>query len=214
MADHYPDIDALTSRLPALREAEAVLRSATAAILETLRSGGTIFACGNGGSACDAEHMVGELVKSFELERPVPAALRGELERRYGGAGTDLANRLQTGLRAVSLVSSVGAATAIANDQGADLVYAQQLLALARPGDLLVGFSTSGTSANVVAALRLAAALDVRTVLLTGRRSQGGSPPVAEYVIVAPENATAPVQEYHLAMYHAICLAVERSLFG
>lgn len=213
MADHYPDIDALTSRLPALRETDAVLRGATAAILETLRSGGTVFACGNGGSACDAEHMVGELVKSFELPRPVPAALRGELERRYGDAGSDLANRLQTGLRAVSLVSSVGAATAIANDQGADLVYAQQLLALARPGDLLVGFSTSGTSANVVAALRLAAALDVRTVLLTGRRYPGGSPPAAEHVIVAPDTATAPVQEYHLAIYHAICMAVERALF-
>lgn len=214
MADHYPDIDALTTRLPALREADAVLRSATSAILETLRSGGTIFACGNGGSASDAEHMVGELVKSFELERPVLAALRGELERRYGEAGADLANRLQTGLRAVSLVSSVAAASAIANDQGADLVYAQQLLALARPGDLLVGFSTSGTSANVVAALRLAAALDVRTVLLTGSRYPGGSPPVADHVIVAPETATAPVQEYHLAIYHAICLAVERALFG
>lgn len=213
MADHYPDIDALTSRLPALRETDAVLRGATAAILETLRSGGTVFACGNGGSACDAEHMVGELVKSFELPRPVPAALRGELERRHGEAGVDLANRLQTGLRAVSLVSSVGAATAIANDQGADLVYAQQLLALARPGDLLVGFSTSGTSANVVAALRLAAALDVRTVLLTGRRYSGGSPPAAEHVIVAPDTATAPVQEYHLAIYHAICMAVERALF-
>ncbi len=214
MNERFPDLDELVARFPALQDIDADLHGVAAALVATFRAGGTLFACGNGGSASDAEHMVGELVKSFELARPVSDALRDDLERRYGETGRDLAMRLQTGLRAVSLVSSVAAASAIANDQGADLVFAQQLLALARPGDILIGFSTSGTSASVVAALRLAAALDVTAVLLTGRRFIPRSPAIADHVIVAPESATAPVQEYHLAIYHALCKAVERELFG
>ena len=214
MAERFTDIDALVTRLPALRDAGPSITGATAAIIRALRAGGSLFACGNGGSASDAEHMVGELVKSFELPRPVPDELRTDLERRYGEGGGDLASRLQSGLRAVSLVSSVAAASAIANDQGADLVFAQQLLALARRGDILVGFSTSGTSASVVAALRLAPAIGVRTVLLTGRRYTPRSLGIADHVLVAPESTTAPVQEYHLAIYHALCKAIERELFG
>ena len=214
MAERFPEIDELVARFPDLREIDNEVQRAAGALVDTFRSGGTLFACGNGGSASDAEHMIGELVKSFELPRPLPDALRGDLERRYGEAGRDLASRLQVGLRAVSLVSSVAAASAIANDQGADLVFAQQLLALARPGDVLVGFSTSGTSASVVAALRLAPAIGVRSVLLTGRRYTRRSPDIADHVIVAPESATAPVQEYHLAIYHALCKATERELFG
>ena len=214
MAERFTDIDALVTRLPALRDAGPSITGATAAIIRALRAGGSLFACGNGGSASDAEHMVGELVKSFELPRPVSPDVRAGLERRYGEDGADLADRLQTGLRAVSLVSSVAAASAIANDQGADLVYAQQLLALARPGDLLVGFSTSGTSASVVAALRVASVLEMTTVLVTGQRVPHRARALATFVIAAPEAATAPVQEYHLAIYHAICKAVERELFG
>lgn len=202
-----PELEALVARYPALDETVASLAAAGGAVSQVFDDGGRLYTCGNGGSASDSEHLVGELVKSFRLPRPCPPNVRERLD-------PILADRLQAGLPAVSLVSQAAAISAIANDQGADLVYAQQLLALGRPGDVLIGFSTSGTSPNIRAAFEVATALEICTVLFTGTRCPAQVRKQVDVAVVVPAKETAEVQEYHLACYHALCAGVERLFFG
>ncbi len=162
------------------------------------------FLCGNGGSAADAEHWAGELLKSFETTRPAPD---------LPGLPADLANRLQQGLRAIPLTGFTPARSAILNDSGAELDCAQLLSALGRSGDVLVAISTSGNAANVCHAARVARAMGLTVVALTG--PDGGTlAGLSDVHVPAPGTTTADVQENHLPIYHAICRAVERGFFG
>lgn len=201
----------LFTRYPALEVCRADVRAAFDALAATYRAGGKALCCGNGGSASDCEHIVGELLKKFKRHRDIPAALKARLAAA-GPDGSHLAARLEGSLPAISLVSQSGILTAFANDVGWDEAFAQQLLGLAKPGDMLVTLSTSGNSRNCVLAAMLARALDVRTLALTGS-SGGRLGEVCDVTIRVPAHETYQVQEFHLPVYHALCAMLEEELF-
>jgi D-sedoheptulose 7-phosphate isomerase len=177
-----------------------------------LETGGTIFLCGNGGSFADALHISGELLKSYERPRPLPEHLMRRLKETPGG--DKLAANLQGGLRAVVLGANLALASAVQNDFAADRMgFAQELLALARGGDVLLGISTSGNAENVLNAVLTARALGLPTILLTG---QGGGriAPWVDVAIRAPARGARPVQELHQPVYHALCGMLELHFFG
>ena len=149
MADHLSE---LIRRHEALYTVKDAICQAFGMLKDCFSQGGTLFVCGNGGSAADAEHIVGELMKGFLMPRRQRGALHGRLEELFGEEGRKIGGALQGGLRAVSLNGHPSLSSAFANDVDADLVFAQQLSVLARPGDVLLGLSTSGNSRNVVKA--------------------------------------------------------------
>ena len=205
-------MEELYSHFSELRSVDPELQSAVELIIASYKSGGKVLTCGNGGSAADAEHIVGELLKSFEIERP----LTREIEDAIRSASPDEAElfikRLQMPLPAIALTSHLSFSTAFSNDVNGELVFSQQLLGLAKPGDTLIALSTSGNSRNVVLAAKLAKALQVHTIGITG--SGGGSlGSLCDICIRAPSDITYRAQEYHLAIYHAICRIVERHFF-
>lgn len=208
MPDH---IGELLARLPELVPLEATLYAAVDAMSQAYGAGGKIMVCGNGGSAADAEHIVGELMKGFLLGRALPDAERERL--KAAGCPAALADRLQLAIPALSLVAGISLPSAFANDVDAEAVFAQQVFGLGRPGDLLFAISTSGNSANVVAAAQVAGAMGIKVLALTGcRRSRLGD--LADIAVMAPAESTPRVQELHLAIYHAMCAELEERLFG
>lgn len=202
LAVRYP---ALESVLPAIRQAGEMLCAA-------FDAGNTLFVCGNGGSGADSEHIAGELLKSFVLDRPVTEEQRAAFAR-YGADGEYLANSLERGLRCISLLSHPGYGSAWGNDVDPKLLYAQQLFALGRKGDLLMGISTSGNAENIRQAMMVAGACGIRTILLSGAKP-GKCVPYADLTIGVPETETYKVQELHLPIYHALCMIAEKHAFG
>jgi phosphoheptose isomerase len=202
LSERYPD---LAGCRPAIEQAHALLHGCFA-------GGGKLLLCGNGGSAADCEHIVGELMKGFLRPRPAPEELRQALRALDPAIGDGLADRLQGALPAISLTSQGGLMTAVANDVAADMVFAQQVYGYGRPGDALLGISTSGNSRNVLNALRVAQALGLVTVGLTGQ-SGGALKDLCDVTICAPYSAVADVQERHLAIYHALCSQLEEDFF-
>jgi D-sedoheptulose 7-phosphate isomerase len=178
---------------------------------DVLHAGGSVLVCGNGGSAADSEHIVGELAKPCALARPLSPGLTSAL--RAAGDDGYLATALQAGFSVLSLVSQAALVTAIANDQGADLVFAQQVLAYGRPGDLVWGLSTSGSSGNVVHALRAGRAAGLRTLGFSGPAG-GAMAELCDVLVAAPGASTPEVQDAHRPLYHALCLAVEAEWYG
>ena len=176
-----------------------------------LQSGGQVLLCGNGGSASDCEHIAGELAKPCALERPLSTNVRSALLE----AGDDgyLGVNLRSGLPVVPLVSQAALITAIANDQGGDLIFAQQVIAYGRPGDLLWALSTSGNSANVVHALRAARALGMRTLGFAGP-TVGKLSMLCDVAIELPGNSVPAIQHSHQLLYHALCLAIEAEWYS
>jgi D-sedoheptulose 7-phosphate isomerase len=196
--------------LEPLREALAAAFDLLAA---ALGAGGKVLVCGNGGSAADSEHIVGELMKGFRSPRELPAADRERLERACGAEGRALAGRLQRALPAISLVSQVSLSTAVANDQGADLVFAQQVYGYGRAGDALIAISTSGNAANVLAACRTARAFGLKVLGMSG--AEGGElARVCDLCLRVPASETAEVQVWHLRAYHLLCALLEAELLG
>ena len=179
---------------------------------ESFRAGGKLLLCGNGGSAADCEHLSGELMKSFRRRRPLPAELRERLSETGGPRGVALAEKLEAGLPAIPLVSNAALLTAILNDQGGDFVFAQQVLALGRPGDVLLGFSTSGNSANVVNALVTARALGLGTAGFSGDPG-GEMKALCDAILLAPAEITAEIQAIHLDCYHALAEMLEAEFY-
>ena len=199
-------IDNLIERYPALSVCRQSITEAVEALCNTYKNGGKVIVCGNGGSAADSEHIVGELMKKFRRRRTVPAAVAAKLP-------PDLVARLEGGLPAVSLVSMTSLLTAFANDVAWETAFAQQVLALARPGDVLMTLSTSGNSANCVHAAEAMRAVGGVVVAFTGARPSALSR-VADATIAVPETETYRVQELHLPVYHALCAGVEQALFA
>ena len=206
----YPEIEQLATSYPDLRGLAPEVQRACDLLISCFRNGGKLLACGNGGSAADCEHLVGELMKSYLAPRPLPAPQQAALSAATDGAY--LAGHLQAALPAIALVSQVGLLTAVANDMGADLIFAQQVQGYGRPGDVLVAISTSGNSRNVLLAVQTARALGVSTLGVTGRG--GALANSCDVTICVPQDTTAVIQERHLAFYHALCAVVERVLFG
>jgi len=200
----------LIDRSPELIPCLHALGEAVRILTRIFTVGGKLLICGNGGSAADAQHMVGELMKEFRCQRPLPASFRDKLA---GAGDATLADCLQVPLPAIALSGSSPLATAICNDMDARLCFAQQVLGYGRTGDAFLAISTSGNAKNVVAAARVARAQGLRTIGLTGRDG-GCLAPLVEVAIKVPATETYRVQELHLPIYHALCAAVEEEIFG
>lgn len=177
-------------------------------LLEVSRQGGKILLCGNGGSAADAEHIVGELMKGFKLPRKLSAE-----EAAAFGEHETVARKLQKGVQAISLNSHTSLMTAVGNDNGYDMVYAQQVYVYGQPGDLLIAMTTSGNSANVVNAAVTAKVRGMKIIGITGQAESKLSA-VSDLCLRLPAQETYQIQEFTLPIYHALCAMVEEAMFG
>jgi D-sedoheptulose 7-phosphate isomerase len=198
-------LTSLFQRAPALQECESQLLSAFNMLRDCFRSGGKVLLCGNGGSASDAEHWAGELLKGFLSKRPLDAALQEKF-------GAELASHLQGSLPAIPLTGFPALRSAFANDCDDNYSYAQLVFGLAKPGDIVIGISTSGNAANVWHALAAAQGLGVATLALTGGNG-GRLAALADLSIIAPANEVYLIQELHLPIYHCLSLMLEDEFF-
>lgn len=203
----------LLERYEQLNKLEKVISEAASAIIKSYENGGKLLACGNGGSSSDADHIVGELMKSFEGKRPVKKSLKENLKKIATERGAYLAEKLQQGLPAISLSAHSALTTAVANDIDANLIFAQQVTGYGNSGDILLGMSTSGNSQNVVDALIVAKAKGMLTIGFTGETG-GKMRDLCDILINVPEKRTAFVQELHLPVYHTLCMMVEQHFFN
>lgn len=188
---------------------EPQLRQALAMLEGSFRAGGKLLVCGNGGSCADADHIVGELVKSFRIQRPLDTHARQILTGHEG----DLADKLQGGLPAIDLGAQTALMTAMLNDVGAEYIFAQEVMAYGRPGDVLLGISTSGNSKNILYAGAAAKAKGVKTLALTGRRG-GKMKERFDLTLCAPAEITEDIQDIHSTLYHILCAALECQFWG
>jgi D-sedoheptulose 7-phosphate isomerase len=211
MTDHH--LQHLLNRYPELAVCASDIQIAYDLLRDTYRHGGKVLVCGNGGSASDAEHIVGELMKSFMLRRRLPEMMAAKLNEVWPDDAEYLVDHLQGGLSAISLSSQTALLTAIANDVAADMVFAQQVYGYGRPGDTLIGLSTSGNSGNVVRAMQVGRVLGLSTIGLTGRRG-GRLKSLCDVAICVPEDGTADIQERHLPIYHTLCIMLEEEFFA
>ena len=182
-----------------------IINDAVEALIKCYSAGGKVLTCGNGGSASDALHIVGELMKGFALKRPLLPNERIFSEEINEG--------LQRTLPAISLVSETALITAYINDVSAELVYAQQVFGYGNSGDILIALSTSGNSKNILYAAEVAKVKKIKVISLTGKDG-GKIKSLSDITICVPEIETFKVQELHLPIYHALCLAVENEFFG
>ena len=203
----------LVARYPVLSGLAPELGAAAATVGQSLAAGGTLFTAGNGGSAADAEHIVGELLKGFLRRRPLSAALRQRFIDACGvEEGGYLGGKLQGGLRAVALTGHPALATAVGNDTAGDMIFAQQLFALARPGDVFLALSTSGNARNVVLAARVARVIGVHSIAFTGAGG-GRLATVCDRSLRVPATETHKVQELQVPVYHALCALLEAAVY-
>jgi D-sedoheptulose 7-phosphate isomerase len=205
-------LDELVSRYPSLGAVRGEIESAFNAIVGCYAAGGKLLVCGNGGSAADADHIVGELMKGYLRPRPLATALREKLRAADPEAGPALGEKLQGALAAINISAISAFSTAFGNDVSAEMTYAQATSGYGRPGDVLLGISTSGNAANVRAALSVARAIGMRTIGLTGKGG-GRMAGRCDILIAVPATRTFEVQELHLPVYHCLCAMVEAHFF-
>jgi D-sedoheptulose 7-phosphate isomerase len=210
--DNYKHIQQLINRYPQLADLKNEIEKAGNAIIDSYKNGGKLLVCGNGGSASDSDHIVGELMKSFEGKRPLNQTFKANLENVSGDRGMYLSEKLQQGLPAISLTAHAALTSAVANDIDVDLVFAQQITGYGDAGDILIGMSTSGNSQNVIDALIVAKAKGLVTIGLTGKTG-GRMKEFCDILINVPQTRTAFVQELHLPVYHTLCMMVEDYFF-
>jgi D-sedoheptulose 7-phosphate isomerase len=190
-----------------------LIDNAAKLVIDCYKNGGKLLVCGNGGSAADCEHIVGELMKGFVLRRELSPEQQSIISGSFPADSEYLISNLQQGLPAISLVSHTALMTAFANDQSADLCFAQQVLGYGKQGDVLLAISTSGNSKNILYAAKIAKVIGIKVIALTGKTG-GGLKDVCDVLVNVPETETYKVQELHLPFYHALCLAVEEYFFG
>lgn len=206
-------IDQLLKRCSELAPLEEQIKKAAKAIILSYEKGGKLLACGNGGSSSDSDHIVGELMKSFEGKRPLNPEVKNKLAKVGGERGAYLAENLQQGLPAISLSAHTALTTAVANDIDAEVIFAQQVTGYGVEGDVLIGMSTSGNSQNVIDALLVAKAKGLVTIGFTGDAG-GKMKNICDILINVPQRRTAFIQELHLPVYHTLCLMIEDHFFG
>lgn len=203
----------LCERYPSLTNVKSSIEEACNQLIACYEQGGKILVCGNGGSSSDSDHIVGELMKSFELKRPIRAEIQEKLASADPERGSYLASHLQQGLPAISLTAHSALITAVANDIHADIIFAQQVIGYGKEGDVLLAISSSGNSQNVVDACLVAKAINLTVIGLTSETG-GKMKELCDILINVPGKRTAFVQELHLPVYHLLCLAVEQHFFG
>lgn len=197
-------LERLCGRYPQLGALQEEIRRAYEVLRDGYEAGGKLLVCGNGGSASDSEHIVGELMKGFYKKRP----LGEEKRRKYG----ELAGHLQGALPAIALTGHPALSTAFLNDVDPEMVFAQQVYGYGTKEDVLLAMSTSGNSRNVVNAVRVAKAKQMKTIGFTGK-SGGTLGGLCDVCLRAPAEVTADIQEYHLPIYHALCAMLEEHFF-
>ena len=198
----------LIKRYPALASCENEIIEGTNMLIEAYKNGNRLYICGNGGSAADADHIVGELMKGFLKKRPLTKVQLSSFD-------TDdiaLAKGLMQGLPAISLHSQTAFLTAFLNDEDPTLLYAQALFALGKSGDILLAISTSGNSQNTVNAAKVARAIGCKVISLVGAKSCALDA-LSDIIIHANHTETYQIQELHLPIYHYLCAAVEDYFF-
>jgi D-sedoheptulose 7-phosphate isomerase len=202
----------LIIRYPVLAQTGDSISAAFEILRESYAAGGKLLIAGNGGSAADSEHIAGELMKNFVKKRALPRSFIEALKACPDEAASYLAGHLQSGLPALSLAGHPGLSSACINDIDGNIVFAQQVYCLGRPGDVFFGISTSGNAKNVFYALAAAKAAGLKTIALTGG-SGGMLAGAADAAIIVPEKETYKIQELHLPVYHTLCLMLEEYFF-
>lgn len=209
----YTILNDLLSRYPLLKVCEERIEKSFLLLKQSYTDGGKLLICGNGGSAADAEHIVGELMKGFKSPRLLDEASQQKLKDIDKEEGSLLAENLQGALPAIALDGHPALTTAYINDCNPLLCFAQQVNGYGREGDVLIGISTSGNSQNVIYAAVTAKAKGMKVVGLTGAKDSKLSE-LADVCIQVPETETYKIQELHLPVYHCLCLMLEEEFFG
>lgn len=192
----------LYDRYPALEVCRKEIENAVKLMVSTYQNGGKVLVCGNGGSASDSEHIVGELMKGFLSKRVVTDERIPE----------NLRKGLQGALPAISLPSQSAILSAYINDVRPEMMYAQLVYGYAKENDLVIGLSTSGNSKNVVKAAEVAKCMGAKTLSMTGEKESKLSE-LSDITIRVPSTETYKIQEYHLPIYHYLCMEVEKVMF-
>ncbi len=205
-------IDLLVQRYPSLEVLKDDIGKAYLILEKTYKDGGKLLIAGNGGSAADAEHIAGELMKRFKTPRPISKEFAEKLKMVDPERGGKLANNLECALMAIPLVAHEALTTAYINDVDGLGVFAQQLFGYGREGDTFLGISTSGNSENIINAAVVARALGIKVIGLTGANG-GKLEKVADVIVKVPEIETYMIQELHLPIYHCWCLMLEDKFF-
>lgn len=203
----------LFNRYPNLSVCQKAIEDSYLLLEETYNNSHKLLIAGNGGSAADAEHIAGELMKRFKFSRKVTKDLKTRLIDSDPLIGEKLSETLEMPLRAVPLTSHISITTAYMNDADAKGVFAQQLLGFGDEGDVLLAISTSGNSENIINACVLAKAMGIKIIGLTGEKESKLSK-WADICIKVPETETFKIQELHLPVYHCLCLMLEENFFG
>lgn len=206
-------IDLLIERYPVLEVCKEDVISGYELLEDCYAKGGKLLIAGNGGSAADAEHIAGELMKRFKTPRPIPNELKEKLVKIDPVRGEDLSKNLERPLMAIPLVAHEALTTAYINDVDGLGVFAQQLYGYGKEGDVFLGISTSGNSKNVMNATVVARALGLKVLGLTGKLG-GELNEVSNICVKVPETETYMIQELHLPIYHCWCLMLEDYFFG
>lgn len=203
----------LIKRYPALETLKDKISDAGQALISCYENKGKVLVCGNGGSSSDSDHIVGELMKGFEHKRPIDEQFKNKLLEIDRERGRFLSEKLQVGLPAISLTAQTALITAVANDNDASVIFAQQVVGYGSASDILIAISSSGNSQNVLDAILVAKAKGLKVIGLTGE-SGGKMNGLCDVLINVPGKRTASVQELHLPVYHALCVIVESHFFG
>ena len=201
----------LLSRYPALQGLEKEISTALNLMLNCYNNGGKILLIVNGGASADCDHIAGELLKNFYIERPIDSDFYKTLSNISLSAG-DTANKLQKGVPCINLTAFNSAITALGNDVGYEYTFAQLFYSLYKPNDILIAFTTSGTSQNVIKALEVAKALNSKTITFTGKNGILNKN-LSTVDINVPETETYKAQELFIPIYHYLCKEIERILF-
>jgi D-sedoheptulose 7-phosphate isomerase len=203
----------LLNRHPELSLAARDIANGYEIIRSSYEKGGKLLVCGNGGSAADADHMVGELMKQFSIERSIHESVQSYLVTEFGQQGEYLAKNLEGALPAISLNGHGALSSAIANDMDAELIYAQQVVGYGNKEDVLLGISTSGNARNVTAAMLVARSKGMKVIGLVGRDG-GEFNKYCDVLINVGGTSTPRIQELHLPVYHTLCEMLEYHFFG
>ncbi|MBO5223327.1 MAG: SIS domain-containing protein [Clostridia bacterium] len=198
-------------RYPQLTTCKSDIEKAFELLYKTYESKGKVLCCGNGGSASDSEHIVGELLKSFKMKRAVDESFASTLALYDGGK--ELVEKLEGALPAISLVSQTSIISAFANDRSWETAFAQQVYGLGNKNDCLISLSTSGNSKNCVYATMVAKAKFMNTIAFTGAKG-GKLREICDVTIAVPETETFKIQELHLPVYHCLCAMLESEFFA
>ena len=202
----------LIRKYPELEECISDIKLAIDIILSAINCNGKVLTCGNGGSASDAEHIVGELMKGFMHPRNLESKEIESIMQLYPETGNEIVKNLQKPIPAISLTSNMAFITAYSNDVNPEYIFAQQVYGLGNKGDVLLCLSTSGNSKNVINAAMVAKVKGVNIIGFTGK-SGGMLKEYADVLIKAPSLITPEIQEYHIAIYHTICAQIEEDIF-